>query len=131
MSDTEKPNILIVDDNPANLIAMRILLKVLDVNIIKASSGKEALAYLPQYNFAAILMDVRMPEMDGYETAEHIHQNEEFKNIPIIFVTAIDEDEQEKYKFNENVVVEYIYKPLDPDILIKRVNVIIQPRKRS
>jgi len=120
MTEEKKSNILLVDDKPANLFALNILLKPLIVNIFKASSGKEALAYIMKTSFSLILLDVLMPDMSGYETAELIRQNEDHEHCPIIFVTAIDE--KDKLDF-EDKNVDYILKPIDPDELMTKVKV--------
>src|SRR5688572_14509784 len=81
-------NILIVDDHPENILALQAVLEPLGENIVKASSGKEALWHLLRQDFAVILLDIQMPEMDGFETAEVIRQRERSAHTPIIFVTA-------------------------------------------
>src|SRR6188472_1720851 len=85
-------NILLVDDRPANLLALEGLLAEPGVNLVRATSGPEALARLPERDFAVILLDVRMPGMDGFETAERIRRREETSHTPIIFLTAADID---------------------------------------
>ncbi|MBF0574003.1 MAG: response regulator, partial [Desulfamplus sp.] len=87
-SNIFKPKILIVDDIPENLFALEKILSKLDAQIIRASSGNEALALILDNEFALIILDVQMPEMDGYEVAEILKSNEKTENIPIIFVTA-------------------------------------------
>ena len=116
-------NILIVDDKPANLLALRKILAKPDLNIVEASSGNDALALLLEYDFALILLDVQMPEMDGFETAEIIRGNEETKGIPIIFVTAISKEQKYVFEGYDKGAVDYLFKPLDPDILKSKVNI--------
>jgi len=118
-------NILIVDDKPANLLALRKILAKPELNIIEASSGNDALALLLNHDFALILLDVQMPDMDGFEVAEIIRGNEESKNIPIIFVTAISKEQKFIFEGYEKGAVDYLFKPLDPDILQCKVNVFL------
>lgn len=119
-------NILIVDDKPTNLLALRKILAKPGLEIIEASSGNEALAMLLEYDFALILLDVQMPDMDGFETAEIIRGNEETKNIPIIFVTAISKEQKYIFKGYDKGAVDYLFKPLDPDILQSKVNIFLE-----
>lgn len=91
-------NILIVDDKPANLLALQKILKRPGLNIVEAKSGNDALSLVLEHKFALILLDVQMPDMDGFETAEIIRENEETKNIPIIFVTAISKERKYVFK---------------------------------
>ena len=119
-------NILIVDDKPANLLALRKILTKPGLNIIEASSGNEALALLLEHDFALILLDVQMPDMDGFEVAEIMRGNEETKNIPIIFVTAISKEQKYIFEGYDKGAVDYLFKPLDPDILQSKVNVFLE-----
>ncbi len=118
-------NILIVDDKPANLLALRKILAKPGLNIIEASSGNDALAMLLEHDFALILLDVQMPDMDGFETAEIMRGNEETKNIPIIFVTAISKEQKYVFEGYDKGAVDYLFKPLDPDILKSKVNIFL------
>ena len=88
MKMEEKINILLVDDRPENLLALEAIIESDDYHLMKASSGEEALKYLLKYDFAAILLDVQMPGMDGFGTAKIIKTREKTKNIPILFITA-------------------------------------------
>jgi len=119
-------NILIVDDKQANLLALRKILIKPELNIIEASSGNDALALLLKHDFALILLDVQMPDMDGFEVAEIIRGNEETKNIPIIFVTAINKERKYIFEGYEKGAVDYLFKPLDPDILQCKVNAFLE-----
>lgn len=119
-------NILIVDDKPANLMALRKLLAKPGLNIIDASSGNEALALLLEHDFALILLDVQMPDMDGFETAEIMRGNEETKNIPIIFVTAISKEQKYIFEGYDKGAVDYLFKPLNPDILQSKVSIFLE-----
>jgi two-component system cell cycle response regulator len=123
---TEPLHILLVDDKPANLLALESLLESPEVRTIKAASGNEALGLLLEYDFALVLLDVQMPDMDGFETAELMRSNEKTRNIPIIFVTAISKEQQNIFKGYESGAVDYLFKPLDPHILIGKVRVFIE-----
>src|ERR1700758_2137753 len=99
---TKKMNILLVDDQPAKLLAYEAMLTELGENLISASSGMEALDHLLKHDVALILMDVSMPGMDGFETAQMIHEHPRFQNTPIIFVSGIcvtDMDRLKGYQF--------------------------------
>lgn len=121
MEIIEKFNILIVDDREENLLTLEGILENPELNIVKASSGNEALGLMLEYSFAMVLLDVQMPEMDGFETAELMRSNERTKNIPIIFVTAISKQRQHIFKGYEAGAVDYLYKPLDLEILQSKI----------
>ena len=89
--EEEKVKILVVDDRPENLLVMDKLLKPLEAEIHKVDSGEKALAEVLHHHFAVILLDVQMPGMDGFETASLLHSNKQTANIPIIFVTALQQ----------------------------------------
>ena len=118
-------NILIVDDKPANLLALESILGPLGVTLLKASSGARALELVLEHELALILLDVQMPDMDGFETAEIIRGHERFCQIPIIFVTAINKEQKYIFKGYETGAVDYLFKPLDPDILRPKVKIFI------
>ncbi len=126
MPTIEKTDILIVDDKPRNLIALEALLEAPDRNIIQATSGNEALGLVLKYNFAVILLDVQMPGMDGFETAELIRNRDQSRHIPIIFVTAISKEQKHIFKGYEAGAVDYLFKPLDPKILETKVKIFIE-----
>jgi polar amino acid transport system substrate-binding protein len=125
MSYAAKANILVVDDEPANLIALEATLEPLGQKIIKANSGYEALRCVWQQDFAVILLDVQMPELDGFETALHIRQRARSSHTPIIMMTAKDEERQHVARAYQAGAVDYICKPFDPDILRSKVNVFV------
>jgi len=131
MNKVEKVNILIVDDRPENLLALEKLLKRPDLNIIKATSGNDALALVLEHSFALVLLDVQMPDMDGFETAELMRENDETKCIPIIFVTAFSKEQKYVFKGYDAGAVDYLFKPLDPDILKSKVNVFLELHKQK
>ncbi len=130
---TEKLDILLVDDRPENLFALEGILERPDVNIVKATSGNEALGLTLKHDFAVVLMDVQMPEMDGFETAELMRGAEKTRHIPIIFVTAISREEKHVFKGYDTGAVDYLIKPLDANVLGTKVNVFLElyQQKRS
>jgi response regulator RpfG family c-di-GMP phosphodiesterase len=123
---TEKPKILTVDDHPENLFVLDKLLKKLDAEIIPANSGNEALTKVLDHEFALIILDVQMPDMDGYEVAEILKYDERTEKIPIIFVTAIDRDDAKEIKGYHKGAVDFIFKPLNEFILLSKVKVFLE-----
>jgi two-component system, sensor histidine kinase len=121
----ERPKILIVDDIPENLIALEQVLKIFDVDFIRAHSGNEALAMTLKYEFALGIIDIQMPEMDGYETVELIHNDPGIIYFPVIFVSAIHKDEYNIIKGIETGAVDFISKPIVPQILKGKVKVFL------
>ncbi len=126
MSADDRQNLLIVDDKPQNLVALEAILDVMAVNIVKATSGPEALACTLEYDFALILMDVQMPEMDGFETAILLRGAEKTKHIPIIFVTAISKEDAFIFKGYESGAVDYLFKPINPQMLHSKIKVFLE-----
>ncbi len=120
-----RPNILIVDDRKENLVATEKVLKHLDAAIFKAVSGNEALSLMLRHRFAVVLLDVQMPEMDGFETAMLMQEHESMHGVPIIFVTAISKDEKYATQAAEIGAVDYIFKPINADILRSKVKVYL------
>ncbi len=118
--------ILIVDDRKENLFALEKILERSGLAIMKANSGNDALALVLDYDFALILLDVQMPGMDGFETAEIIRGDSKTKHIPIIFVTAISKEQGYVFKGYESGAVDYLSKPLDPYILKSKVTVFLE-----
>lgn len=121
----KKPEILVVDDRAENLLAMERLLEDLDAEIYSATSGNDALALVLDHDFALILLDVQMPDMDGFETAEMIRLSDETAHIPIIFVTAISKERQHVFKGYESGAVDYIFKPVEAKILLSKVIIFL------
>ena len=115
--------ILIVDDRPENLLSMEALLHNEAISVVKAGSGREALSLTLKQEFALVLLDVQMPEMDGFETAELMRGNPKTRGLPVIFVTAGEKSTQSLFKGYESGAVDYIYKPIDPVILRSKVQV--------
>ena len=118
--------ILVVDDAQENLVAMQQILKPLPIATSFCKSGNEALALTLEHTFALILLDVMMPEMNGFEVAELLRQNELTKRIPIIFVTALGREETHAFQGYEAGAVDYLLKPINPQILISKVKVFIE-----
>ncbi len=123
---TEQAKILIVDDNPANLVALQAILSKINADILEASSGNEALAQTLKHEFGLILLDVQMPEMTGYEVANILHNNNKTSRIPIIFLTAAYKDEQHRLKGYNSGAVDYIEKPINVEILLPKVRFFLQ-----
>jgi len=119
------PKILIVDDLKANLIALARLLAKVDVEVISANSGNEALALSLDHDFALILLDVQMPDIDGYEVAELLRGEDRTCDVPIIFVTANQKDDHHRLRGYGAGAVDYIEKPIDDVILLSKVRVFI------
>lgn len=126
MKKTDKPIILLVDDKPTNLIALENLLENNEYSILKASSGKEALTIILNRTIDLILLDVQMPEMDGFEVAQILKLNKKTKDIPIIFASAEKKDHQFMMKGFEEGGVDYLFKPLDPEFTKAKVSVLLK-----
>jgi CheY-like chemotaxis protein len=122
---SEKAKILLVDDRPENLLALEAILSSLDQVLVRAGSGEEALRALLKDDFALILLDAQMPGMDGFETAARIKRRARTKDIPIIFLTAVDKDQQSSYRGYAAGGADYISKPFDPWILRAKVQVFV------
>lgn len=120
-----RPNILIVDDRRENLLATEKVLRNLNAGIFKAMSGNEALSLMLHNRFAVVLLDVQMPEMDGFETAMLMQEHESMRGVPIVFVTAISKEEKYATQAAEIGAVDYIFKPFNPDILRSKVKVYL------
>lgn len=126
MDDSDRAKILVVDDRAENLRAMEKLLRPLGAQVHSVDSGEAALAEVLHHHFAVILLDVQMPGMDGFETAALLHGNKQTACIPIIFVTAINKDQGYISKGYEAGAVDYLSKPINPDILLGKVRVFMQ-----
>jgi signal transduction histidine kinase len=121
-----KPKILLVDDREENLLALEGLLKRHEAELLKARSGKEALELLLEHEVALALVDVRMPEMDGFQLAELMRGSERTREIPLIFITAGLHDQARVFKGYDSGAVDFLVKPLDPRILNSKVTVFLQ-----
>ncbi|HWM86743.1 MAG TPA: response regulator, partial [Kofleriaceae bacterium] len=124
-------NVLLVDDKPENLLALEELLKQPDRNIIRAGSGNEALRLLLKHDVAVVLLDVQMPEMDGYETAQLMRGSEATRSVPIIFLTAGDRGEERAFRGYEVGAFDFLYKPINPQLLRNKVDLFVQLHRRN
>jgi len=132
MNTDEPVNILIVDDKAENLLALKSVLESdPSIKILTAQNGNDALALMLEHDFALVLMDVQMPEMDGFETARLMRGRNKTRNIPIIFVTAINTDENHVFMGYESGAVDYLFKPINPDILRSKINVLLKMYKQN
>jgi len=124
--------ILLVDDREDNLFSIEAILEKDEYTIVKANSGREALkVLLKQQDFSLILMDVQMPDLNGFETATIIYERDKLKNIPIIFITAFSYDEDYIFKGYKTGGVDYIYKPINPQLLRMKVSVFVDLYRKN
>ncbi|WP_408096873.1 ATP-binding protein [Peredibacter sp. HCB2-198] len=121
----KKVNILVVDDRPEGVMAVQAVLNSPNYNVVTASSGNEALKHLLKMEFAVILLDVQMPGMNGFETASIVKTREKSKDIPIIFMSAVSQDEQYVYQGYGVGAIDYLLKPFDPYILRSKVAIFV------
>lgn len=121
-----KSKLLLIDDREDNLMSIEAILEPAGYRFVKAQSGQEALRILlKEYDFSLILMDVRMPHQSGFETAAMIYERDKLKHIPIIFITANNFGDEELFKGYQTGAVDYIYKPVNPDVLRAKVAVFV------
>src|SRR5688572_17728841 len=116
VNDT-RPRVLMVDDVPANLVALDAALDGLDCDLVRASSGNEALKLLLKGSYAVMLLDVQMPGMDGYEVARWARQEPKTQDVPVIFLTAANEREENALRGYGSGAVDVLFKPINPRIL--------------
>ena len=128
---SDRVNILLVDDQPANLLALEAMLQGLDQTLVKAESGREALKRLLTHDFAVILLDVKMPDMDGFETAALIRQRDKSRDTPIIFLTAADKTHTEAVRGYAVGAVDYLVKPVVPEFVRSKVSVFVELAKKN
>lgn len=121
----KKASVLIVDDRVENLITLENLLESPDLEVVRATSGQEALAKTLDHAFALVLMDVQMPGMDGYETAELLRGHRRTCHLPIIFVTAAWKEREHIFRGYDSGAVDYLFKPLEPAVLRSKVGVFL------
>jgi serine phosphatase RsbU (regulator of sigma subunit) len=124
-------NVLLVDDQPQNLLSLEVVLEDLPLNLVKASSGQDALRHLLHEDFALILLDVKMPVMDGFETASLIRQRARTERTPIIFLTAFEHDDPQIFKGYAVGAVDYLSKPIVPQILRSKVSVFVEMYRKT
>ena len=124
--ESEKVSILLVDDQPARLMSYEVILGALGQNLVRAASGAEALERLMKEEFAVVLLDVSMPEMDGFETAALIHEHPRFERTPIVFVTGYQITDFDRLRGYELGAVDYVFVPVVPEILRSKVSVFVE-----
>jgi two-component system sensor histidine kinase/response regulator len=129
--DDDLVNILMVDDKPANLVALEAMLQGLGQTLIKANSGREALKWLLTHDFAVVLLDVKMPDMDGFETATLIRQRDKSRHTPIIFLTAADKSQTQAVRGYAVGAVDYLVKPIVPEFVRSKVAVFVELAKKN
>ncbi len=127
----QKPKILIVDDKPENLKALRTVLRDQDVELVEATSGNEALKETLKHDFALALLDIQMPDMDGYELASILRDEEKTAHMPFIFISAVYTDNLNMFKGYEKGAFSFITKPFQPEILINKVKYFIDRHKQE
>lgn len=123
---TDRPTLLIVDDTPANLITLRRLLSNVEADIVEASSGNDALTVLLEHEVALVLLDVAMPDMDGYEVAECMKSVEHTRHIPILFITAAYRDEAHRLQAYISGGVDYLEKPIQDSVFLAKVQIFLE-----
>lgn len=130
MNATDKVNILMVDDQPAKLLSYEAILAELGENLIKAASGREALEILLKTDVAVVLMDVSMPEMDGFEMADIIRQHPRFQKTAIIFISAVHLTDFDRLKGYQSGAVDYISVPVIPEVLRAKVSIFAELHRK-
>ena len=125
------PRVLLVDDRPDNLLALEAVLEPLDIEVVSVGSGPEALLALLEGEFALVVLDVQMPEMDGFETARLIKSRERTRLLPIIFLTAISGEPEHHVAGYRSGAVDYVYKPFNPEILRAKVSIFVELWERG
>jgi two-component system sensor histidine kinase/response regulator len=124
-------SILVVDDNPANLIALDAVLERLGHRVVRATSGAEALAWVEREEFAVVLLDVQMPVMDGFQTLSHLQGLPHGRNVPVIFMTALHQDMVTTQRGYAAGAIDYIIKPFEPELLRAKVNSLVLLYRRG
>lgn len=131
MTNREKVNILMVDDQPAKLLSYEVILAELGENLIKANSGREALEYLLKEDVAVVLMDVSMPELDGFELADMIRQHPRFQKTAIIFISGVHLTDLDRLKGYQRGAVDYLSVPVNPELLRAKVSVFADLHRKT
>src|SRR6266545_6254213 len=131
MTEHEKVNILLVDDQPAKLLSYEVILRDLGENLIKASSGREALEYLLKSEIAVILVDVCMPDLDGFQLAAMIREHPRFQKTAIIFISAIHLSDMDRLRGYEMGAVDYVPVPVVPEVLRAKVKVFAELYRKT
>ncbi|QPP08916.1 response regulator [Streptomyces bathyalis] len=130
---SEEAGVLLVDDREDNLVALEAVLGTLEVPLVRATSGEEAMKALLRQEFAVILLDVLMPGMDGFETAGHIKRLDQTRDVPIIFLTGADAAAEAGYAFRGYATgaADYLTKPFDPWMLRSKVSVFLELHRKN
>src|SRR6185312_6446412 len=131
MTDQEKVDILLVDDQPAKLLAYEVILKELGENLVVATSGREALEYLLKNEVAVILVDVCMPELDGFELAAMIREHPRFQKTAMIFISAIQVSDLDRLRGYEMGAVDYVPVPVVPEVLRAKLRVFVDLYRKT
>ena len=128
-----RSRILLVDDTPQNLVALEVVLEDMDCDLDSVTSGNAALAKLLKHDYALVLLDVQMPEMDGFEVADIMRSHQRTQTVPIIFVTAISKETRFVQQGYRSGAADYLFKPIDPQLLQSKVSFFLsldQQKKR-
>lgn len=131
MNEHEKVNILMVDDQPAKLLSYEVILGELGENLVRAGSGREALEHLLKTDIAVILMDVSMPELNGFELAEIIHQHPRYQKTAIIFISGVHLTDLDRLTGYKHGAVDYIAVPVIPSLLRAKVSVFAELHRKA
>lgn len=131
MKDLGPVDILLVDDNPAKLLALEVALAPLNQNLVMASSGREALQRLLLNDFAVVILDVNMPDIDGFETARMIRSRQRSAHTPIVFVSAVNQDHADALQGYALGAVDYIFAPIIPEVLRAKVAVFVELHRKT
>src|ERR1700726_4204188 len=131
MTMREKVNILMVDDQPAKLLSYEVILNELGENLVKANSGREALEHLLKEDVAVVLMDVSMPELDGFELADMMRQHPRFQKTAIIFISAVHLTDLDRIRGYRSGAVDYISVPVIPELLRAKVSVFAELHRKN
>src|SRR6195256_6245365 len=131
MRQTDRVNILMVDDQPSKLLTYEVMLAELNENLVKANSGREALEILLKTDVAVVLMDVSMPELDGFELAAIIRQHPRFQKTAIIFISAVHLTDLDRLKGYQRGAVDYLSVPVVPELLRAKVTVFAQLHRNA
>ncbi|MFF7387352.1 two-component system response regulator [Streptomyces scabiei] len=127
----QSAGILLVDDMEDNLLALEAVLASLNEPLVRARSGEEAMKALLRHRFAVVLLDIRMPGMDGFETAAHIKRLDQTKDVPIIFLTGTDSDTGYAFRGYATGAADYLTKPFDPWVLRAKVSVFLDLHRKT
>src|SRR6201987_2359623 len=131
MNEQDRANILMVDDQPGKLLSYEAILSQLGENLIKARSAREALDQLLRHDIAVVLMDVSMPEIDGFELADMMHQHPRFQKTAIIFISAVHLTDLDRIRGYQRGAVDYISVPVVPELLRAKVSIFAELHRKT